>query len=720
MRKITKLAAPLMAAFMSAHTARAAPPDFNGSDTLEALIGELVRGNCDGALNINLSGLLNYVGGGSGTGANAMIAQLSGGSRQLAGPMSRAISANECAQLPAAVQATTQGLVVGLDGIDVVVDSQNSVACGGGHPAHDDDQSHSDTVFSALAGSGDSFAYSGGTYLLGGGSQASAGWKDLLRLLYTGLRHSDPNPPSASASLTGDCKSPERRALVANYANLYHGGCTATGCTQGIKRAFRRADLSGTTDTFLSLIGAPAIVLSSGKATKTPFCNGLDTEDKDPIRRACDDTEQVCEADGSLGVVLPVLVPTGDRGVVYNAALSPAGDPLGDVARFGKIRITPGVSCVNAPGSNAPNPAMELDATKPDATPGSAGWNLPAGFRFPNNPRCDCRFPTPEDYLTVRDAANAVVAFPKNNAFAWNKRSGGCPATYRAGGPDGGTEPAVRYGLLNGQDSSGDNSPSYWGTTYVSGTKRICCSNNGVRYTMDPRQMNLQLRDPAPSNGGALLGGPSAPVSVAAFYRIHSTGKGPQVIPNRSTQQFVQGVEDCMENDSTLQIACLVQVRSTCSVGFAGREAADSITALVAEPLSVGVTSTSPSIAPTVINIQKLVSSDPAVRAVAYPLARRLYYNTLIGFGNGQLVNPNGSASTYENAQFNLYKCLADASPDRLNGISGSLKALERAGYVELPGGPKLCNNMCTTNPTCATLTNVPAADLLPAFIDPP
>src|SRR5262249_38133225 len=129
------------------------------------------------------------------------------------------------------------------------------------------------------------------------------------------------------------------------YARLFENGCggsdSAPGCdtdpgvcwevslsdrehntqkpnslvsTAGVKHAYRRGDSSGTTDTFLSLLNAPA----SGT---TPFCNGAEKEDKAPIRRMCDQTEQVCEADGTLGLVLPIVVPTSssDRNVLYNA-----------------------------------------------------------------------------------------------------------------------------------------------------------------------------------------------------------------------------------------------------------------------------------------------------------------------------------------------------------------------------------------------------------------
>ena len=126
-----------------------------------------------------------------------------------------------------------------------------------------------------------------------------------------------------------DCARPERVALVNNWGNLWNGTCSGTaGCTQ-LRHAFRRNDLSGTIDTFLSLLSLPA-------STINPFCNGVglptpvdgfsttsDFADNDPIRRKCafgaaQGNEEVCNRAGlpssdpnsnTLGVVLPVHVP---------------------------------------------------------------------------------------------------------------------------------------------------------------------------------------------------------------------------------------------------------------------------------------------------------------------------------------------------------------------------------------------------------------------------
>jgi hypothetical protein len=178
-------------------------------------------------------------------------------------------------------------------------------------------------------------------------------WKDVLRIIYFGMDHTivDAN----SGATTQNCSSNVRQSLLNNYGAIFKGGCTTGTCPNGLQHAFRRDDQSGTTDTFIKLTGAYAFQGGSVAAqtglgaddgstahnfvhTKSPFCNGRELEDRDPVRRACftpacttnadcqgnlaDGTpvvcksgkcfgdareESVCGPDGKLGVVLPIL-----------------------------------------------------------------------------------------------------------------------------------------------------------------------------------------------------------------------------------------------------------------------------------------------------------------------------------------------------------------------------------------------------------------------------
>jgi hypothetical protein len=211
-------------------------------------------------------------------------------------------------------------------------------------------------------------------------------------------------------------------------------------------------------------------------------------------------------------------------------------------------------------------------------------------------------------------------------------------------------------------------------------------------------------------------------VTITAFYRIHSTDAGSVVVNPSATTTLADAPVRCQQGHSSRQIGCLVQNPFTCHVGYAGREAADSVipNTIVAEPLAIG------GVDPNKAGVQSVVTSP----ASAYPLARRLFYSTLMGFGQDRLLDPNGLDTTYETAQYNLYKCLADQGQE--GGAARNLvpegpgpnpsfaiqEALAKAGFVEvpavdeLPAGPKMCLNMCNGNSDCGTLSAIPSGDL--------
>jgi hypothetical protein len=101
----TKLASAIGLVLSFAAVAPAAALDLKGSDTLEDVTKD--------AINLcSLGGLINYVGGGSGTGQAAMAA----GTQQLA-PMSRELNGTGCV-------ATANQLLIGLDGISMITSNQ--------------------------------------------------------------------------------------------------------------------------------------------------------------------------------------------------------------------------------------------------------------------------------------------------------------------------------------------------------------------------------------------------------------------------------------------------------------------------------------------------------------------------------------------------------------------------------------------------------------------
>jgi hypothetical protein len=88
--------------------------------------------------------------------------------------------------------------------------------------------------------------------------------------------------------------------------------------------------------------------------------------------------------------------------------------------------------------------------------------------------------------------------------------------------------------------------------------------------------------------------------------------------------------------------------RSPCSIGFAGREAADATYGSVA--LQVG------SVPPTDACVRNLIT-NPAQK---YELARKLYLNTAVGFENIDSVDDAGDTDNNDVRQYRMAGCFAN------------------------------------------------------------
>ncbi len=306
-----------------------------GSDTLEDVTKDALTA-------ANLNAQITYLGGGSGAGEAAMV-----GGTQVISPMSREIGAALC-------KPASQQLLIGLDGLAVVAgsqtggDSTNSTA-----PTTDD---CSDTISGGVTLTVPTCVANDGCTTAG--SYTFSSWKDVLALVYGGQNHNatpsatvaaadgsctyvpPPNEATADAACTtagfpgevcfpnnkcGDpalvgtrvssrvnCLNPVRQALVDSYGSLFQDVAPTQSCRTGtctkLRHAFRRDDLSGTTDTFVSLVGLTTIAnptkafannspTPDRQAVANPFCNAGDKPmnkgdsdylDLDPIRRAVD------------------------------------------------------------------------------------------------------------------------------------------------------------------------------------------------------------------------------------------------------------------------------------------------------------------------------------------------------------------------------------------------------------------------------------------------
>lgn len=331
---------------LSASSASAQVLSLQGSDTLFDMMNDPsfgVLANCPAA-----NGALDYGGGGSSNGETATEGDL-----QEIAPMSRFLDATACSHVQTPTDLDTEGgWTVALDGL-VALTSKDSTSVGSPQGAHGN-------------GTCDSLRWSGSMALPSGGNYTFSDWRTVLRIVYAGQHQAqitghDPcteAPPSRSPIAQKDCGSEVRRTLVGTWSNLFEGGCANGKCAGGLKHAFRRDDVSGTTDVFLELLALPPIA-------SVPFCNGNETQDNDPIRRQCDGNghtngEQVCKGanpaspsatNQGLGLVLPVLVPQVDpyasapNQLCSNAAFG--GAAFGDVAMpFGTTSCPNGAALV--------------------------------------------------------------------------------------------------------------------------------------------------------------------------------------------------------------------------------------------------------------------------------------------------------------------------------------------------------------------------------------
>jgi hypothetical protein len=345
------------------------PTPFASSDTLREVTKDMISA-------CGVGSQLTSTGGGStlaGTRMNPVGSFAPHGQQQIA-PQSRFLNTTECnffnGVVPypgeSALGANAgQGLQIGLDGVGVFHDSTEFSECRvlryagcmnvqdfnakGNDANRDGDCNDPGDTPGLCYGLGAVGVDDGTGALLGaagnaaiplvGGQYCFTHWADALRIIYTG-QHSHItdssagaacalNPPSASALASKRCNSDVRWTLVSQWANIFDtsgddgaGGCADGNCPNGLSHAFRRDDFSGTTDVFLAVIGAPSISTGTALFSVRTFCNGLEGEDLDPVRRPCDvNSNTSVERDSACGTS-----PMRARKLPFDAA---TGDPSG-------------------------------------------------------------------------------------------------------------------------------------------------------------------------------------------------------------------------------------------------------------------------------------------------------------------------------------------------------------------------------------------------------
>jgi hypothetical protein len=676
------------------------PTNIAGSDTMREISIDLINACNIGGAAGSLNSSLVYIGGGTSFGGTRMSpTQFGPNGMQQVAPQSRFLSAAECS---AAGPNQGQGVQIGLDGLAVFHDNTEFTACrtlryAGCMAVQDRNNAATLGYGNGVAGIDDG----AGGVCTGAGTCPALGlsdgpdadgqldhycfthWADALRIIYNGqhahLNNSTPsaacnaNAPTASGMSTKRCNSDVRRTLVDTWANMFDtsgddgaGGCTDSACTQ-LQHAWRRDDFSGTTDTFLALIGVPGVTASGGTPFgQRTFCNGLENEDLDPIRRPCSINSSNAANDP---VAACAPVPFANRNAPFGADGSPSG--------------ASGSTLPTAPAANAR---------------GDLGLVLAISLPTELNVQYDVNFCTTSPVGGAFRLAQmpSALSLTAQRCPDGNPRSGGqCRApVYQTG---------ANVGRFNCR-SRRTNRPG------------------GLNWPqMDARVYNLTPRDPA---SGVILQPNHANVQDPRWgggghYRIHMAF--PEL--SQTATPLFNPHPTCRLPDATRQIGCLVQA-DACSIGFAGLEAEDqdvsqdeidvlgtNLPFALRVPLDTDPGELNPGddeIEPRVTTIHRLVDATGASCENGsgdfderYPLSRILWFNASKGFGGFPGTLPNISNMVDSDPDINpndptLNGTLTpDGTPDLLTREQDFARCyvnrtlmdpiLEEHGYIPLP-----------------------------------
>jgi len=591
MRKV--IASSFLAALGMSTAAHAAPLNLQGSDTLEDVTKDVIN-------VCSLGTLINYVGGGSGTGQAAMVA----GTQQIA-PMSRELNNTACT-------ASASQLLIGLDGIAIVAANQ-LIGDSTERTPDDTNDDCSDSVSGGI-----SLAVPGCTAADGcttAGTYTFTSWKDVLAMIYGGQNHTTAAQLNANGTRNPariNCAGAVRQALVNNWSQIFSDNgaepqsCRSSNCGR-LKHAFRRGDLSGTTDTFVGLVGlvpippfttafAGQLPTKDSAATANPFCNAgeavmnkgdSDYLDLDPIRRIADSD---FAANARLGFE---QVAEG-----YQAPSNPPSTPFLDNRTDPAVGVLADFA-VSQAQNILPDPAIANSvALQRTALAARKGLGVVLPIEIPANYQDEIA----AYFSTIPQGGEPTICSP--GAFALSNVGTGIMC------PDGSTSPC-----LLPVNISNPSVPNF-----------NCLNNSPVPAASplrDARVYNLLVVSPTGkfvkdsyTNPNLLAAGLSAVRQnriVSAFFRLH-------VSQTDSLADFAPGI-NCKKLTSTDQIGCLVSA-NPCSIGFAGRESVDDFTNMAIQV--EGIRST-----PATISRLVNGSAQPP-----YPLARRLWVNALNGFGS--------------------------------------------------------------------------------------
>lgn len=549
-----------------------------GSDTLYEVTKKILNA-CPGAAG------LSYLGTGSGNGEKALIP---GPTMQNIAPMSRFLNGSAVCNASGTNAGTGEGVYTQFDKTTVVTNAAGIVCGIDGIGVYGSKKTAGKETCGGPAVDGTTITWSAGTYLTHGGACSGSAtasyaagsyvindWTDVLRIVYAGMDHC-----AGSTIANQNCGSDVRAALVQNWGKIFQNGSTSDACTTStdpngvstctqLRHALRRDDYSGTTDTFLALLGLPGIGRSSSnQVLSDPFCNSTqytggagshalpanvnnaqpDYRDRDPIQRCAAGsnvpargqttpptnaaTEQISSRTGKLGVVLPInpmsdALKNNQQPNPYPVKICTTTTVLGsappvDVTATGDDQVYKTVNRVNYYGRCPSGDASVL------------GGQCLIPVDDTGDPNC----------MATRDSRPGFVVDTAN--------------------------------LVEGVGAGAADARAYSLHMYIkSGANAVYATDvNGHRIT-------------------------------GAFSRLHATRN--MNLPNTSVGDV------CTSLDATDQIGCLVAA-DHCSIGYAGR----------------GAASATANLGTAAMPIKGLLPTDSNLLSFSYPMVRKLYLNSII------------------------------------------------------------------------------------------
>jgi hypothetical protein len=552
-----------------------------GSDTLKKITQTILTNPA-----CNPGNTLVYLGTGSGAGEAAIVG---GAPTQQIAPMSRFLK-GALVPSPSGVCATgttspstAEGVVFALDGLSIVGNKGqvNNAACNGTLPG--------DCSLATDPGVGLGYSRTVAGYTFND-------WSDVLRVIFAGMDHT-----AGNTAANRNCASTIRQELASHWGELFENpGCTSATCIT-LQHAFRRNDESGTTDVIISLLNLPSLDL---KNSKTPFCNAISAADT--LSGALPPSPIVADP-AIIGQQNPPAPPTRICPV-------PAGLPA-DVRCVGTLTFGPNWpdfqdrdvirrNCVGV----AAGQKEDVCSARGDLGLVLPIWDAPADAAT--------SFPKPQ-------CSTGKFIFVAGNRISTRAAPGGfdeCPAGVPAAGGSC-AQPAACLNATGGVVSC---------TSPLLATVTPLCTNSSANrfapdvqaFNYDGRVYNLHLHANDAANGypyiQSVRSNGSADIAVpmvGAYYRLHQNHSiaSPAVLCDSQTS-------------ATNNIGCLVQA-SPCSIGYAGREAAQVVVTNGAGAQAMKVNQVDP-VDTCIQNLINLPPNDPQT----YRISRRLYLNTVKGF----------------------------------------------------------------------------------------